>query len=110
MDLLCLSEDKVIAILRFFKWNERQVEAEWFENHGVLSKQIGIEFDTAIQLKNPEVKNSTSQMNQGFCSCCVCEFDESDPEMKAVSLQCGHQFCWFCWTEYLKEKVKSDGP
>lgn len=32
MDLLCLQEDQVIAILRFFKWNIRMVEGEWFEN------------------------------------------------------------------------------
>lgn len=35
------------------------------------------------------------------------DFDEEDPESRAVSLQCGHQFSTAAWRYYLQEKVKS---
>ena len=41
-----------------------------------------------------------------MCSTWGEPFDENDPEMKAVSLVCGHQFSADSWNEYLKEQIK----
>ena len=30
--------------------------------------------------------------------------------MKSAELLCGHQYHAICWSEFLQEKVKSDGP
>ena len=50
------------------------------------------------------MSDSTSALNQGNCSVCYCEFEGSP-----ISLKCGHEYCSYCWLEYLKEKVKA-GP
>jgi hypothetical protein len=51
---------------------------------------------------------SHSTQNNNTCFVCFTEFDQN--EIKAESLVCGHQYCKNCWSFYLIDKVKTDGP
>ena len=71
--------------------------------------EIGIEYNTKLNQKYPEIDDSTAENNKGICNICYCDFDQKDEQMKADSLSCGHQFSAICWEMYLKDKVKSNG-
>jgi len=47
--------------------------------------------------------------NKGYCIVCYADFGtaKEDPQCEALQLECGHQFCLGCWTEYLAEQVQA---
>ena len=47
--------------------------------------------------------------NENMCKICFCEFEDEDG-WRPDSLECGHQYNGLCWTEFLKNQVKSEGP
>ena len=67
---------------------------------------IGLKFDTNLIQKYPEIMNSISCKNNNACSFCLYEFED---EREAQSLVCEHQFCKLCWSNFLIEKVNSEG-
>lgn len=71
-------------------------------------KRVGLEFDKNLIKSHPEIELSKAEKNSGVCSICYGEFE--DPDYSAVSLPCGHQFCKECWVQYLKDKIKTNGP
>jgi len=107
-DILCRdNQDEVISILRFFDWNQRKMEEEWFDQAEELEKKIGLVFDANLLVKNPDIMSSTMEKNEGMCSICFIDFD--DDETKPMALSCGHQFCSTCWVFYMMDKVKDKG-
>jgi ariadne-1 len=89
-DMLGLSEDDAISILRHFKWNIDKLQNEWFAKEKQLRLQIGIEFDKNIALKNPAVNSSLASINGGYCMICYNKFSSTNVSQKAISLSCGH--------------------
>ena len=69
--------------------------------------KIGLQFDTNLLSKHPQIMASHSTQNNNTCFVCFTEFDSN--EMKAESLACGHQYCKNCWKFYLIDKVNIDG-
>ena len=47
-ELLGLTVDEAIAVLRFFKWNMDRLQNEWFEKEKNIRQIIGLEFDKNI--------------------------------------------------------------
>ena len=74
-----------------------------------LKYKIGIEYDESLINEFPFINDSNEHNNQGICSVMYQEFDDRDPELKVVSLSCGHQFSACSWAELLKKKVKEEG-
>ena len=52
---------------------------------------IGLEFDTNLIKKNPEIMCCISSKNNNTCQICFSEFDQD--ECEAQSLACEHQYC-----------------
>lgn len=109
-DLMCLGNmDAVISVLRYFEWDLRKVEENWFANMDTLRVKIGLDFDTSLKTKYPEISSALPDRNNNTCPVMYVEFEPDDPDYKAVSLTCGHQFSAESWRYYLREKVESMG-
>ena len=52
--------------------------------------KIGLEYDKNLVHKFKDINKSLKENNQGMCSVWGEPFDEDDPEMKPLSLVCGH--------------------
>ena len=100
-EMMGLSQDESMAVLRHFKWNLDKLQNEWFEKEKVLRYKIGLEFDPEIPKKKPIVNQSLKGKNEGYCMICYEVFSQVDGNQKALSLGCGHQFCLGDWREYL---------
>ena len=116
-EVLCLdTDDDVMAVLRYFDWNQEKMEAKWYDekNQQKLRYEIGLEFNPALVQKYPFIEDSLAKKNGGLCAVMYCDFENpdegGDPDMEAVSLSCGHQYSALAWNGHLKERVKSDGP
>jgi hypothetical protein len=55
MDMLGLTEDESISVLRYFKWNFDKLQNQWFEKEASLRPLIGLNFDKTIPLSNNSV-------------------------------------------------------
>lgn len=89
-DILPDNKDEMIAICRFFKWNKDKISSQWFEKMDELRLEIGLDYDTNLVKKYPEINGSLAANNGGMCSVWGEEFDENDPDMKCFELGCGH--------------------
>lgn len=109
-DLFCLpSEDHAISLLRFFHWNQAKVEEAWFEKQSQIEAEVGLVYDKKLTDKYPDIVNSLAHKNQNICSICFIDFYPQGSFEKPFSLVCGHQYCSFCWSNYLKSKVSEEG-
>lgn len=66
-ELLGLTADQAILVLRYYKWNFDKLQNEWFENERKLKKKIGLEFDPEVARQFPYVNASLKNVNQGYC-------------------------------------------
>jgi hypothetical protein len=57
-DMMGLSEDESMAVLRHFKWNIDKLQNNWFEKEKALRLQIGLEFDKSVASKHSHVNGS----------------------------------------------------
>ncbi len=90
----CLSEDEAILILMYFQWNKEDFDLFWWDDMEGIREKSGLEISETNRSKLAQlnIPDSTS-------TCLVCYSDEN-----LKSLSCGHHFCSFCWTDYLKVK------
>ena len=90
-ELMCLgNNDAVISVLRYFEWDVRNLEESWFANMDNLRVKIGLDFDTGLKKKYPEIDSALPENNSNTCPVMYVEFDPSDTECRAISLVCGH--------------------
>ena len=45
-----------------------------------------------------------------MCKVMFMDFEEGDGDYSIDEMCCGHQFSKFSWLQYLKNKIKSNGP
>lgn len=95
--------------MRYFRWNTQRINSEWFNNTEGIRVAAGLDFDVNLRKKYPEIDSALKGKNDNTCPVFYCEFDENDPQMKPVSLSCGHQFSYASWEHYLREKVTDRG-
>ena len=89
-------EDAILALI-FYEWNIDKLD-NWYENIEENKINSGIELSEDI---NKQLVNKGIKPNGNICLICYGERNNN-----FFSLNCGHQFCEECWTDYLKEKIK----
>lgn len=52
-ELLGLTIDDCIAVLRHFKWNQDKLQNQWFEKERVLKLEIGLVYDKSLDKSFP---------------------------------------------------------
>ena len=94
---LYLERDQAILAMIYYQWNLDKLD-NWYEDTDQNKVNAGIELSEKMkeQFKKEGIESFGKQ-------CLTC-YEEND---NCFSLSCGHQFCGDCWSEYLKEKLKS---
>ena len=87
VDLLGLTSDQAISVLRFFKWDADKLQQNWFDREAELRKKTGIAFDKALPAKFTYMNASLAAHNKGWCQVCYSNFSTTNCEMH---LDCGH--------------------
>ena len=95
---LSLNHNEVILAMRFLNWNRNEYD-EWYDNLEENKVRAGIKLsnETREDLEKKGIKS-----NGDRCLRCGKMKDNT-----FFSLNCGHQFCAECWTNYLKEKIRN---
>ena len=98
MEKLFLERDDAILAMIYLAWQGNKIEG-WYDDVDENKNKAGIELSpkTKAKLKAEGIESNGE-------NCLIC-FEEKNDNF--FSLNCGHQFCPDCWTEYLKEKIKS---
>ena len=97
MEKLFLERDDAILAMIFLEWKTNNLDS-WYDSEDNKYK-AGIELSEGTKAK---LEKEGIESNGDNCLVC---FEEKNDTF--FSLNCGHQFCPDCWTEYLKEKIKS---
>lgn len=109
-DLLENTDDEAITLLRHFNWNFQKLEEQWFTMDDNKLRTVGLEYDEKLVEKYPDINATRKENNDNMCPVMYMEFEKGDPDYDSDQLVCGHQFSKICWKNYLKDKIKSNGP
>lgn len=97
-EILFLERDDTILVMIYYQWNYEKLD-NWYENAEQNRINAGIELSKEL---TEQFKNEKVESNGNICLIC----EEENNNNNLFSLNCGHQFCDYCWSEYLKEKIK----
>ena len=95
---LFLERYQAILAMIYYEWNLDNLD-NWYEDVDQNKVNAGIE------LSENSKKEFKKKGVESFGDNCLTCYEEKNDDF--YSLSCGHQFCAECWTEYLKEKLKS---
>ena len=79
-----VTDDYIISILRHFNWQTEKVNNQWYDKMDKLILEIGLEFDTSLNQKYPEIKTALKENNNNCDIVWGDEFDPNDAELKAL--------------------------
>ncbi|KAF8705924.1 Glycosyl transferase family 21, partial [Rhizoctonia solani] len=88
-----------LMILRYMSWNKEQAMEKFMEDQQLMLRKAGIALPGDSVPKKPRSKSEPFM-------CPVCCDDEP---AEVLSLDCGHEFCSECWTQYLEGKIRGEG-
>ena len=94
-----LKRDDAILVMIYYQWNIDKSD-NWYEN--VEQNRINAGIDLSKDLIE-QFKKDKIEANGNICLICS---ERKNKNNNLFSLNCGHNFCEECWTEYLKEKIK----
>ena len=97
-DKLFLERDEAILAMIYFEWNLDKLD-NWYDDPDQNKINAGIELSEKLK------KKLKKEGIESFGETCLTCYEEKNDDF--FNLSCGHQFCSECWTEYLKEKLKS---
>ncbi|KAF8757059.1 Lysyl-trna synthetase [Rhizoctonia solani] len=80
-------------------WNKEQAMEKFMEDQQLMLRKAGIALPGDSVPKKPRSKSEPFM-------CPVCCDDEP---AEVLSLDCGHEFCSECWTQYLEGKIRGEG-
>lgn len=91
-----LSQEEATLILIYFQWSKDSFDLNWWDKQDEIKNKSGITISKKSEelLKKQKIPDSTK-----MCLVCYC-----DGELE--SLACKHNFCSFCWRDYLKVKTE----
>ena len=101
MQISNLSYSQAELVLMNNNWNIDILMNDWYDKTQKIKENSGItqtkECEKKLDkfIKKNDIKNNV-------CPVCYNEIDPNDN----ISLECGHIFCSYCFTEYLKERLK----
>ena len=98
IEKLFLDRDNAILAMIFLDWKLNKIDS-WYDDVDGNKFKSGIELSE--ETKKKLIKDGIESNGN---NCLICFEDKND---EFFCLNCGHQFCQDCWTEYLKEKIKS---
>ena len=98
-DILNLSTDDAITLLKYFHWNPEQLKEKWFEGEDICRLKAGCNLDPEYLAKI----GYSSPLQHANYTCGVCYDDIPHLECKIIA--CSHTFCADCWTGYLDNQV-----
>ena len=96
---LYLERDDAILVMIYFQWNIDKSD-NWYEDIEQNRINAGIDLSKEL-IEQFKIEKIESNGN----ACLICS-EKKNKKNNLLSLNCGHQFCKDCWTEYLKEKRK----
>ncbi|KAJ3681135.1 hypothetical protein LUZ60_015624 [Juncus effusus] len=94
-NILSISKEHALILLRHFKWDASEVNDEWFANEESVRKSVGL-------LETPVEVRRARKMKCGIC------FEEL-PSSKVCDAECGHHYCFTCWQGYIGAAING-GP
>lgn len=97
-NIILLPPEQTAILLRYMRWNKERLIESYMDNEDKVLEDAGLGRTFADTPQTITVK--------GF-ECQIC-FEDS-PRLKSYALKCGHRFCVDCYTNYLTEKVKTEG-
>lgn len=98
-DLLYLSEDEAVCLLRYYGWSEQRAEREWFADQARVRREVGLSGATADAAAGDEGAAAAATVQ---CSTAYCD---EVPRAEATRLGCGHWFCNDCWSGFLTSQI-----
>jgi len=100
-ELLCISPEAAVVLLRRYKWDGKRLVCDYFsEQQEAILKECG------VWNRCHNGSNTGKQKSTGCCAIC---FDDDLEPNELFGMACGHEFCKTCWSGYLSEAV-SQGP
>ena len=95
-----MNRDDAILVMMYLKW--KSIDGDnWYNNPDSLEEK---KIEAGIELsKTTKEKLNAEGVESDGDNCLLC-FKDRDETF--YSLNCKHQFCSECWTEYLKEKIR----
>jgi ariadne-1 len=96
-----LPKPKAELVLMMYNWNIEILNNDWFDKMDKI-KQISGLTQTKESNKKLTAYFKKNKIPKGNCLICDTEIDPGDE----ISLECQHQFCSYCFTAYLQERVK----
>ena len=88
-ELLNFSYDEALIILHYFKWNNEKIETLYLDNPDKYQIASGLRLESPSSPKACDI-----------CPICL------DSKILFSPLECNHELCQKCWTEYLNFLVK----
>ena len=95
-----LPRSQAELVLMNNNWNIDILMNDWYDKMQKIKENSGIS-QTKESTKKLKEYLKTYKVEKGICPVCETDIDEGD----GLSLGCGHEFCTYCYKEYLKEKM-----
>jgi ariadne-1 len=97
-EFTCLSHDEATIVLIQFQWNLERIKDQWYEDVEGNMKKYGLDLNKTSQV---ELAKKKVKPNNRECLVCYSPFDET-----FFSLNCRHNFCGDCWSNYLESRLE----
>lgn len=97
-------------LLTHFKWDkEKLLEKYYSSDQDTLFKEAHVinplkSGPSAVKRVPSQTATSSRRSQQTCCEICISQF----PQASLTGLECGHVFCYSCWTEYLTTKITAE--
>ena len=108
--------DSARMLLREYNWNSERLIEKYMDNPTKVQVDAGVQRPVANGPSAPKEpltpRRSTRKSTLPVVppsTKFVCPICCDDKPAATISLQCGHQFCDSCWTQYLEGKIHDEG-
>ena len=95
-----LPKSQAELVLMNNNWNIDILMNDWYDKMQKIKENSGISQTKESSQKLKEYLKAY-KIEKGICPVCETDIDEGD----GINLGCGHEFCSYCYKEYLKEKT-----